>query len=74
MQVILTQQGQQAELRIVNVGQLPAGFDYAAGLGIGTGLGLVRSLLPHSGAYLVISSSRQGVEGKLTLRPPVVVA
>lgn len=74
VQVILTQQGQQAELRIVNVGQLPAGFDYAAGLGIGTGLGLVRSLLPHSGAYLVISSSRQGVEGKLTLRPPVVVA
>ncbi len=54
------------------VGSLPAGFDWEAGLGLGTGLRLVRRLLPHPGAHLEICDTTPGVVARLALEPSVV--
>lgn len=59
---------------IRNAGTLPPNFDFAAGKGVGTGLELVRSLLPPQGAMLEIRSPSNGmIECRLTLTSPVVV-
>jgi PAS domain S-box-containing protein len=51
---------------------LPAGFDYAAGKGIGTGLELLRSLLPPKGAQLEFRQEADEVVAILSLGAPVV--
>ncbi len=57
---------------IRNAGALPPGFDFAAGAGFGTGLTLVRALLPRTGATLSYASAADGgVETRLTLSAPV---
>ncbi len=53
-------------------GTLPAGFDFAAGAGLGTGLTLLRSLLPRSGALLSYTCADGRVETRLALAAPVV--
>jgi len=54
-------------------GRLPREFDFDAGTGIGTGLSLVKSLLPPDGAVLRFhNETGDGVHGELTLRPPVI--
>lgn len=53
--------------------RLPAGFDFAAGRGLGSGLQLVRSLLPKPAARLVLRDSGMGVNAELTLAPPVII-
>jgi two-component sensor histidine kinase len=57
---------------LVNAGTLPPGFDFAAGAGLGTGLTLLRSLLPRSGAALSFACGGGRVETRLTLSVPVV--
>jgi two-component sensor histidine kinase len=52
---------------------LPHGFDFAAGRGLGSGLQLVRSLLPRPAADLVMRDSDSGVVAQLTLLPPVIM-
>lgn len=52
--------------------RLPFGFDYARGLGLGTGLGLVRTLLPRQGARLEFRQEGDEVVATLRLEPPVV--
>lgn len=52
---------------------LPPGFDFAAGRGLGSGLQLVRSLLPRPAADLVLRDSEAGVVAELTLRPPLII-
>lgn len=52
--------------------RLPPGFDYARGLGLGTGLGLVRTLLPQAGARLEFRQEDDVVVTTLRLEPPVV--
>lgn len=54
--------------------RLPAGFDFAAGRGLGSGLQLVRSLLPRPAARLDLRDSGTGVVAELTLAPPVIIA
>lgn len=67
--------GAGACVRIGHAGRLPAGFDLAAGTGLGTGLTLVRALLPHEGARLQIAADAAGgVETRLCLAPPVLAA
>ncbi len=61
-----------AMLRIDNHGVLPEGFDFSAGAGCGTGLDLVRSLMPGTGAHLEFDSSAGRVTARLLLYPPVV--
>lgn len=63
-----------AALRISNPARgLPAGFDFGAGRGLGTGLALVKSLMPPLGASLTIGYTGAEVETTLTLAAPVVV-
>jgi len=61
-----------AEIRIANRGKLPKRFDFAAGRGLGNGLGLVRTLLDTPGGSLEFRSGRGRVEVKLALAPPLV--
>lgn len=62
-------------LRISNTGKaLPAELDLGSGSGLGTGLNLVRSLLPKRGATLRITSEDDTVVATLTLTSPVVTA
>lgn len=55
-----------------NAGSLPPDFDFAAGTGLGTGLTLLRSLLPRSGAALSFHCAGGQVETRLALSAPVV--
>jgi PAS domain S-box-containing protein len=52
---------------------LPAGFDFAARRGIGTGLELLDTLLPSRGAQLSIVQDGDEVLAELVLHGPVVV-
>lgn len=52
--------------------RLPADFDFATGRGCGTGLELVRALLPRQGAALVYRQEGDEVVTTLRLAPPVV--
>jgi len=51
---------------------LPEGFDFSAGRGVGTGLSLVRSLLPRAGARLSIGAEHGFVRATLDLSSPVI--
>jgi PAS domain S-box-containing protein len=65
--------GKSAELLIRNgEAQLNKEFDFASGQGLGTGLGLVKSLLPPVGAKLTIEEREKGVEAYLELSSPVL--
>jgi PAS domain S-box-containing protein len=61
-----------AEIRIANHGRLPRSFDFAAGRGVGYGLGLVRTLLAPPGGKIVFNGGRDKVEVILTLAPPLL--
>lgn len=54
-------------------GRLPQDFDFAAGRGLGTGLTLVKSLLPPAGASLSIANADGGVRAELRLTSPVLI-
>lgn len=51
---------------------LPAGFDFAAGRGLGTGLELLHALLPHQGAALTFRQEADEVVTELRLAPPII--
>jgi PAS domain S-box-containing protein len=65
-------EAEQVVLRIVNTGQLPAGFDLAQVRGGVSGLGLVRALLPRRSALLGLTQEGQHVVCELSLWPPGV--
>ncbi|MBI3067971.1 MAG: sensor histidine kinase, partial [Betaproteobacteria bacterium] len=73
VEVALLEKAGAAEIRIANRGKLPAGFDYARGNGIGTGLDLVRTLLAAKGSKLLFRQGGNTVEAVLTLNRPLVV-
>jgi PAS domain S-box-containing protein len=58
-----------------SAGRLPRHFDFDAGAGLGTGLSLVKSLLPRAGAALLFENNAgsAGAKVELTLRSPVIV-
>ena len=69
-------QGSEKEMHLVIYsvhGRLPQDFDFAAGRGLGTGLTLVKSLLPPAGANLSIANADGGVRAELRLTPPVLI-
>lgn len=72
--VRVSQSGRSAEICVLNPGTLSEDFDFAVGrtTGAGTGLGLVRSLLPHAGAELRLEQIGSEVRASLLLGPPVV--
>jgi len=62
-----------ARVLIRHPGRLDAGLDFAGGKGLGTGLNLIRSLLPQAGAALSLEDAEEGwVETRLELGPPVL--
>jgi len=70
--ITLSGDSRQAAIRIVNPGgPLPADFDLASGQGCGTGLDLIRTLLPRRGATLTIRDGGGHIETKLLLGPPL---
>lgn len=59
-------------IEVTNPGQLPPGFDFSGERGLGTGLTLIRALLPRRGASLAYSQSGGRAGCRLTLAPPVI--
>ncbi len=57
---------------IVNPGELPENWDYRAGKGVGTGLDLVRHMLPRQGADLSIVEVERRIIATLSLHSPLV--
>lgn len=72
IEVTLSCHPTNAELRITNVGCLPEGLSLDSGQDLGTGLQLVRSLLPKEGTELKIYSRQKTVIADLRLLPPVI--
>lgn len=72
IEVALTERNNDAEIRIVNRGRLSANFDYVRGVGTGTGLELVKTLLSPGGSKLAFDVRGDTVEASLRLRPPLV--
>lgn len=72
---IILQGGEKELLLVVSSshGHLPHDFDFLTGKGLGTGLTLVKSLLPPSGANLSIGNAPAGVRAELKLTPPVLL-
>lgn len=62
----------RARVSISNMGRLPAGFDFSAGAGLGTGLSLVRTLLPAAGVELVFAEDDGSVQVQMHLTAPVL--
>jgi PAS domain S-box-containing protein len=72
----ITLQGSENEMHLVISslhGRLPENFDFAAGRGLGTGLTLVKLLLPPAGAHLSIANTGSGVRAELRLTSPVLI-
>ncbi|GAB3345507.1 sensor histidine kinase [Lysobacter tyrosinilyticus] len=63
----------EAQIRISNPGALPLEFDFANGVRLGNGLGLIRSLLPRRGAGIELRQQDDCVIAALTLRAPDVL-
>jgi PAS domain S-box-containing protein len=66
-------EGEEFRIMVRNPGFLPPRFDLQRGIHVGTGLGLVKSLLPQRGAQMRIVEQDDGVVASLTLSPPDVV-
>lgn len=75
VQVFLEDVRDGASVRIITPGShVPDNFDFAGGSGLGTGLKLVKSLLPPSGCQLQIKGESRGVITELLLSPPVLMS
>lgn len=65
--------GDRVLVRITNKGTLPAGFDWNTGKGLGTGLTLIKSLIPKRGTSVAISDANGLVLAELSIKAPVLV-
>lgn len=72
IEVGLSDTDDSARLVVRNHGSLPDSFDFDRGEGIGTGLDLVRALLPRRGAQLSFAKDGAMVEASLLLTAPVI--
>ncbi|WP_249115878.1 sensor histidine kinase [Azoarcus sp. L1K30] len=71
-EVTLARRDGSGLLCIANRGHLPEGFDFDSGRGIGTGLGLVRTLLPDAGMTLRFTCVEEWVKVEVEIGFPVV--
>jgi len=61
-------------LKVINSsGSLPPGFSFVTGVGLGTGLNLVKALVPPDCCSLSIAEGPEGVTSELRLAPPVLI-
>lgn len=72
-EIRLTIERERATITLVNPGSLPADLDFDHGRGVGTGLRLVKSLLPQSGAGLSLRNIGDKVRAEFNLAPPSVL-
>jgi hypothetical protein len=61
-----------AVVEIINPGRLEQDFRFDSGRSLGTGLDLVRALLPDQGARLEIFAENGSVHARLMLNSPIV--
>lgn len=74
IRISLERSGPAIRISIFNPGAaLPAAFDYARGTGLGTGLQLLKSLMPQTGAEISFETTHAGVTVTLILAPPLVL-
>ena len=74
VQVFLGCNGCSAKLTVSNPSSgLPQHFDFSEGTGLGTGLSLLRTLMPKKGASLTYFDKKGVVTAELCLEPPVIV-
>lgn len=74
IRVELRREAQGAVLTIVNVWRnAPDALDWSRGLGLGTGLELVRVMLPREGARLTLTPVNGSMIAELLLSPPVTL-
>ena len=66
-------QAGDARIEVSNPGFLPLRFNLPLGVNVGTGLGLVKSLLPQRGAALEIVEDGRRVVARLVLQAPDVL-
>lgn len=71
--VTLRREGAAARIRIANPGRLAPDFDFSTGQGLGTGLGLVRALLPETGMDLRFDAHAEHVAVEIFISAPLVV-
>jgi PAS domain S-box-containing protein len=73
VRVTVDRDSDSAVLRVINeAGQLPPGFSLESGVGLGTGLSLIKVLVPPESGGLSITEGPDGVCAELLLRPPVL--
>lgn len=72
-QVVICLEDGQAVLRMRNRGRaLPVGLDVARGIGLGTGLSLVRALLPPLASVRLHQPEAGWIETEVRLSPPAI--
>lgn len=73
-QIIIDNQSEASTfiLKVSNPGSLPEGFNFAAGTGLGTGLEIVKSMLPSEGVELSIIQESNFVIAELKLEPAIL--
>lgn len=73
LRVSLRQRAGVVRVQVDNApARLPQGFDFSQGLGLGTGLQLLSTLLPSQGARLRLSQHGEQVRARLLLHAPVL--
>lgn len=70
--VTLIREGGMGRVRIRNPGALPSGFDFSRGKGLGTGLDLVRALLPSGGVDIEFRREGKWVVTELRIGSPIL--
>jgi PAS domain S-box-containing protein len=72
VRLVVSAAGGGARVLIENPGSLPRALDLDSGAGVGTGLGLVRALLPRRGAKISMHSGNGVVRAVLKLDSPAI--
>lgn len=70
--VRLTRDGERGRVLIENPGALEPGFDFDSRQGLGTGLGLVRALIPVPGMSVRFGQTGGRVEVEIVIEAPVI--
>lgn len=70
--VTIAREGHRGRIRMINPGALPDGFDFDRGVGLGTGLGLVRALVPKPGMTINFRQVGANVEVEVIIEAPVL--
>lgn len=74
IRIMVSEHDHLVRVRISNPGALPApDFDFAGGVGLGSGLTLIKALLPRHGAKLEIVQEGGQVLADLTLTDPAII-